>query len=82
MQWNGIKLDIKFRMQLGWDINNLFQEKQMNLWNREGFKGEGMERVNTAVHLLWSLTEPRDLPRNQNSGASPTGTQAEGHKYL
>lgn len=33
---------------LGWDINNLFQEKQMNLWIREGFKGEGMKRVNTA----------------------------------
>lgn len=28
---------------LGQDINNLFQEEQMNPWNRESFKGEGVK---------------------------------------
>lgn len=28
---------------LGRDFNNLFQEEQMNPWNRERFKGEGVK---------------------------------------
>lgn len=38
--------------------------------------------MNIAVHLPCQLREPWNLPRNQASGASPTGTQAESHEYF
>lgn len=38
--------------------------------------------MNIAVHLPCQLTEARNLPKNQTSGASPAGTQAESHECL
>lgn len=50
---------------LGLDINTLFQEKQMILWNSDSSKGKSIEVLIAVVHFYIISTQPSNNPKPQ-----------------
>lgn len=50
---------------LGLDINTLFQEKQMILWNSDSSKGKSIEVLIAVVHFYITSTQPSNNPKPQ-----------------